>query len=315
VATAPGSAARGRRRRLHLLATGLVLAAALAGAAAGWLRADKRHVFASVAGELAESRLVESLPTPGGTARLVDLVNQRGETVAQTWVRRPARLAPDYRVVMVYSGQRTGRKVLDLVPERDDLVLVAPQYPYERPRSALAYLAWPRDVRRAAFRTVAGGMLAVSHLERQERLDPGRLLVVGASLGSSFAVIHTALDPRVPRLLVIHGGGDLPLIIRTLERRRGHPWRGRVASLAAMVLVDTFDPLHYVADVAPRELVVIGARGDHQFPPESTRALYERAGEPKALRWTSGGHLRSARDAVLDDVLAEIERVLDEGER
>ena len=276
------------------------------------LRADKRHVFTEVAGELGEARVLETMRTAGGVARRIRLANDRGEVVAEAWVRRPARLAPDYRIALVYSGQETGRKILDLVPERDDLVLAAPQYPYRRPRSAGEYLTWPRDVRRAAFGSVAGGMLAVTHLERDEALDARRMLVIGASLGSSFAVIHAALDPRVPRLLIVHGGGDLPLVVRTIEERRGRPWRGRAEAALAAVLVDTFDPLHYVADVAPRELVVIGARGDHQFPAASTLALYRRAREPKTLRWTSGGHVRSSRNAVLDEVLVEIERLLAE---
>jgi hypothetical protein len=299
------------RSRLARALGAMVLLALLGLGLAGLvLRADKRHVFAEVAGELGTSRVVETLATAGGSARLVELVNDRDEVVASAWIRRPARLARDYRVVLVYSGQETGRKILDLVPERDDLVLVAPQYPYRRPRGPVAHLRWPYDVRRAAFRTVAGGVLAVSHLERVERLDARRLLVVGASLGSSFAVIHAALDTRVPRLVIVHGGGDLPLIVRTIETRRGHPWRGRLAAGLAAVLVDSFDPVHYVAEIAPREVVVIGARGDHQFPAASTLALYERAGQPKTLRWTSGAHVRSARDAALAEVLAEIERQL-----
>lgn len=289
---------------------GLVVTAAIVSVASLYLRADKRAVFREVAGDLGETRELESVETAGGTARHVELANDRGEVVASVWMRRPRTLAPDYRIILVYSGENTGRKILDLIPERDDLVLVAPQYPYARPKGLLEKLRWPASVRRAAFRTVASGMLTVTWLERAERLETSRLLLVGASLGSSFAVIHASLDPRVPRLLVVHGGGDLPLIIRTVERERGHPVRGAIAAALASVLVDSFDPLHYVAAIAPREVVVIGARGDHQFPAASTQALFEAAGEPKSLRWTSGAHLRSARDAALEEVLGEIERVL-----
>jgi hypothetical protein len=303
------------RRRQLARALAVLAALSLGGLflAVVHLRADKRDVFTVVAGTLAESRVLESLPTQRGTARHLELVNHRGEAVASAWVRRPTRLADDYRVVFVYSGQETGATILDLVPDRDDVVLVAPQYPYERPRGVWAHLSWPHSLRRAAFRTVAGGMLAVSHLELEEGLDAGRILLVGASLGSAFAVAHAALDPRVPAVLVVHGGGDLPLIVRTIEERRGRPWRGRLAAGLAAVLVHSFEPLHYVGDIAPRELVVIGARGDHQFPGASTQALYDRASEPKTLRWTSGGHVRSARDAALDEVLAEIERQLARG--
>lgn len=282
----------------------------LAAGGALHLRADKRHVFLEIAGELGRGIEVERLASGDQVARLVELVNHRGESVASAWVRRPAQLGPAYRTLLVYAGRRTGRRILELVPPRDDLVLVAVQYPYDKPRTLAAKLRWPYDLRRAAFRSVAGGMLAVSFLERDEGLDSARLAVVGASLGSAFAVAHAALDPRVPRLVVVQGGGDLPLVLRSLEAARGHPWRGRIYGAAASILVASFDPLRYVADVAPRETLIIAARADRTFPEASTLALYERAREPKRLRWLPGSHLRARAGAEMDEVLAEIERAL-----
>jgi hypothetical protein len=285
-----------------------VVAVGLAGTA--YLRADKRHVFREVAGRYAGTRLLETTFARGQPARLVDLINHRDEAVATAWIRRPEVLADDYRALIVYAGQKTGRKILDLVPASDDLVLLAVQYPYRRPETWAARLRWPYDVRRAAFRTVAGGLLGVSFLERDEGIDPARLTVVGSSLGSPFAVAHAALDPRVPRLLVVHGGGDLPLVARSIEAARGRPWRGRFYGAAAAVLVASFEPLRYVADVAPRETVVVGARADGTFPAASTLALYERAGEPKRVRWTEGGHVHSRPGAELEAVIREIELAL-----
>ncbi len=43
--------------------------------------------------------------------------------------RRPTDLLPDYKIVLIYAGVKTRRKILDLIPERPDVVLVAPQYP------------------------------------------------------------------------------------------------------------------------------------------------------------------------------------------
>lgn len=274
------------------------------------LRGDKRDVFLEVAGEYAAARVLERATSGDQVARLVELVNDRGEAVASAWVRRPARLGAAYRALLVYAGRKTGRRILDLVPSRDDLVLVAVQYPYESPRTPGAWLRAPHELRRAAFRSVAGGILAVSFLERDEGLDPARLVVVGSSLGSAFAVIHAALDPRVPRLVVVHGGGDLPLILRSLEAARGRPWRGRLYGAAATVLVASFEPLRYVADVAPRETIVIGARSDRTFPAASTVALFERAREPKRLHWMSGTHVRARPGDRMNEVLAEIDRVL-----
>lgn len=301
---------RGGRRLRRALALGAAVILAGASALVLELRADRRDWIREVAGDLGAPRVLERVATAAGEARRLELVNDRGDALASLWLRRPARLAPEHHVLVVYSGQETGRRILDLIPERDDLVLASPQYPYQRPRTLGASLRWPYDLRRAAFRTVAAGLLTVTLLEREERLDPRRILLVGASLGTPFAVLHGALDARVPRVLIVHGGGDLPLIVRSIEERRGRPWRGRLAAGLARLLVHSFEPLRYAAEISPRELIVVGARGDHQFPEASTLALFERAREPKLLRWTSGGHVRSTRDAAFDEVLEEIERLI-----
>lgn len=289
------------------VALAVLAAAALAGAL--FLLADKRHVFFEVAGEYAAAPVVERAIGDGQPARRVEFVNQRGESVASAWIRRPGQLADDYRILLVYAGQKTGRRILDLLPARDDLVLVAVQYPYERPQTLRGKLRWPYDTRRAVFHTVAGGLLAVSFLAREEGLAPERLAVVGSSLGTPFAVIHAAIDPRVPRLVVVHGGGDLPLVVRTVEAQRGHPWRGRLYGAATALLAASFEPLRYVADVAPRETIIVGARDDGTFPAASTLALYARAGEPKRLSWTAGDHVRSRPGVELDEVIAELDRI------
>ncbi len=299
-------------RQLRLPLAALLVACSAVGVACLHLRADKRAVFQEVAGAFREARVLERASAGGQETRLVELVNDRGESVSTAWVRRPVALPDQYRVVMVYSGANTGRRILELVPARPDLILVAPQYPYSRPRTPTAYVAWPRDVRRAVFRGVAGGLLAVSFLEESEGLDARRLLLVGASLGTPFAVLHAARDPRVPRVLLVHGGGDFPLILRSIATRRGRPWRGRLEGWLAAALLDSFDPIHYIAEIAPREVLLIGARDDRFFPAASTLALYERAGEPKRLLWTEGAHVASRRTAALDEVVRQLELYLAE---
>jgi dienelactone hydrolase len=294
-----------QRLRAALLAIALLVAAGIA-----HLRADQRRAFREVAGELAAARELERAEIAGAIARRLELVNHRGEAVAEIWVRRPARLSGRHRVLLTYAGRKTGRAILELVPARPDLVLVAVQYP-EIPSTTLGErLRWPAAVRRAATRTVAGGLLAVSWLERDERLDPERLVVLGSSVGSAFAVAHAAIDERVPTLLVVHGGGDLPLVVRELEAKRGRPWRGRLYAAATWLLAGSFEPLRYVAEVAPRETIVVGARSDATFPTASTQALFDRAREPKRLIWTEGAHVRSKPGVEVDLVVAELERLL-----
>ena len=293
------------------------LAVLVALAVAGWLLGlylsrDKTHVFHQVRGTYRDAAVIESWRSGESDVRLVGLRNHRGETPATAYVRRPAELAPDYKIVLIYAGAKTRERILELVPDRPDVVLLAPQYPYQSPRGLWQSLRLPHDIRLAAYRTVAGGMLAVSFLEETEGLDPDRVTVIGSSVGTAFAALHGALDERVPRVILIHGGGDFPRIIRFMERGRGRPWSGEAKARLAAIFVDTFDPIHHVHRIAPRELILIGARDDGYFPAASTEDLYARAGEPKSLIWTDTDHVRSRKSEVLEQVLALVDERITE---
>ncbi len=252
------------------------------------------------------ARVLDSWKTDESRVRLVALYNDRDEIVATAYIRRPMSLSEDYQILLSYAGLKTGKRILGLLAEQPDHVLVAMQYPYTRPQRVIDYLRWPYDVRRLGYRTVAGGMLAVSFLSETEHLDTKRLIVVGASLGTAFATLHGALDERVSRIVLVHGGGDFPLIIRTIEQRRGRPWTGALKASIANALVGTFDPIHYIDRVSPRESIIVATHNDKYYPVESVEAIYRRAREPKAIIWTETSHVSSRRPAVINDIVRRI---------
>jgi hypothetical protein len=224
-------------------------------------------------------------------------------------VRTPHRLASRYRVLLTYTGATTGAKILRLIPERPDLVLVAVQYPFARPHTAGEYLLAPYRLRRAVFRSVAGGMLALSYLRETLGLTTRDITVLGASVGSSFAVIHGALDPRVRTVFLVHGGGGFPASVRAIERR--HFWRGELLAYTADVLVDSFEPARYVERIAPRRLVMVASRRDKYFPVAGVQALYDRAGQPKTLIWTDTEHVGARKTELVKELVRLIEAYLD----
>jgi hypothetical protein len=295
---------KNRRRRILVSALGALAVAVVA--LVLFLRADKTGVFYATRGVYRGVRVLESSAGPASCVRLVELYNDRKEAVAAAYVRTPLRLSPRYRVLLTYTGATTGATILRLIPDRPDLVLVAVQYPFARPHTPGEYLVSPYRVRQAVFRAVAGGMLALSYLHESEGLETRDVTVLGASLGSSFAVIHGALDPRVGTVLLVHGGGDFPSSLRAMERRHGCFWRGEALAWTADVLVDSFEPARYVRRIAPRRLVIVASRRDKYFPVAGVQALYDRAGEPKTLIWTDTEHV-GARKA---DVVKELVRLI-----
>jgi len=311
--------AGGRPGRLRRLArrAGLALAGAgfgavaLVGVTAQVLSGDATSAVLELRGTLGEVRTVAAWEDADSRYRDLELHNDRGEQVVEVLLRRPLRLSEDHRVLVTYTGTGTGARIFELIPARDDLVMVAVQYPFERPRGPWQRLRAAFEIRRAALRTVAGGLLAVDYLERDERLDPGRVLLLGASIGSIFATLQGALDERIPRVLIVHGGGDLPTLLRVSMEGYVPDWLLPVAVRLARIPTDSFDPVRYVGRIAPRELVVVAARQDRQFPPASVEAFYARAGEPKRLMWTETGHVGNRKAEIVTAVLELITAYLD----
>ena len=255
------------------------------------------------AGVLAARRDAQS------SIRCLGLRNDRGEVLTTAWIRRPLALRPDYRIVITYAGAETGDAILRLIPATDDLVVVAVQYPWKPPQTWIGRLRALYDIRQAAYRTGAGGILAVDELATVERLEPRRVVLVGASLGSIFATLHGAIDRRVQQVVLIHGGAGLQDMLE-VEIPGVPAWLRPPLVRVARIAVDTFDPVHYVGRIAPRRLLVIAARDDWRFPPRAVIAFFNRAGQPKELRWTNTGHVGVRSPRVVDAVVAELNAYL-----
>ncbi len=292
--------------RVAGVALGLILLS-LAFASA-YLRLDKEEVLRDVRGTYQDFVTLDSWESAHSRFRLLQLRNHRGDAVTNVYFRRPLELDPNYRIFLIYAGAKTRDKILTLIPERSDLVLVSVQYPYDSPDGPLEHLRWPHHIRQAAFRTVAGGMLALSFLHVEESLDIERLTIIGVSVGVPFATMHGVLDERAPTVVLIHGGGDLPAQARAVAEPR---WLATPASVMAAILFHTFEPLRYVDRIAPRKLVMIAARDDRILPIETVKNLYARAREPKEMIWTESGHVRSKDTDLIADIVRQIDRYLE----
>ena len=83
------------------------------------------------------------------------------------------------------------------------------------------------------------------------------------------------------------------------------PWLGRLLGGVAGRLLADLEPTRTLPGIAPRPVLVIGARDDQRVPAEGVQALYDAAGDPKRIIWLGGTHLRGARDEELLRTLAD----------
>lgn len=282
---------------LRLGRAALVLVGLSGGLAPPSASAGSDRVFWQTAGRYRETRVLEDRSTTQSVIQLVEWLNHRDRAPSRAFVRRPRQLQPDYRILLTYVGRHTGETLLEMVPEQPDLVLVAVQYPDLKPRGLLRLFRTPRRLRQMGYRAIAAGLLAMDAIE-EAGLDATRTVVVGASFGAGPATIHAALDPRVARLLIIHGGGNFRALLRAHFKRRGHGWYAWPLIGPVYAVIAPFDPIRYIRRVAPRPVMIIAARHDNVFPRECMQALYDAAGEPRSLVWTETAHVRSRPDAV-----------------
>ena len=238
------------------------------------------------------------------------LLNSQG-THLEYFVREPRRATRPLPAVFILAGIETGRESLDLIDDRDDLLLVSMNYPRRETLSldGFGLLLAPYVLRRMAFESLEGGVLALDYLSRRTDVDQKRIILLGVSFGSPIIVALGARDPRADAVVLIYGGGDLGGLARTNLREK--PWwvPGWIIPPAVRAFLGEFEPLAHVEKVAPRYFLMVSSRQDEMFPPSSALALYGRARDPKKLIWYDTGHLdlfdrqlirRLTRDVVAD---------------
>ncbi|WP_019586156.1 alpha/beta hydrolase family protein [Deinococcus apachensis] len=135
--------------------------------------------------------------------------------------------------------------------------------------------------------------VAVEFLRTHPAVDPGRVAVVGYSLGSFLATALAARHREVGAL-VLAAGGDLPL---------GTP----LTTLARTAL----DPIRAVRQLGGRPLLMVHGRHDPVIRPDQAERLYAAAREPKELRWWNAGH--SLPTAAIEDAADWLTRHLGVG--
>jgi fermentation-respiration switch protein FrsA (DUF1100 family) len=247
----------------------------------------------------------------------IDLTGTTGLTV-KARVRVPRTKAPPFAGVLIFGGWERGRTVVNfpgLEEFFDRGLLMSMDYPIER-TTRLGFRDIPR-VRRAAFDAVASILLMVDYLVTRPDVDPRRIVSVGVSFGSPFAVIAGGLDTRVKAVASLYGGGGLgPTFAHLIERERPFRntfWGPAAAALlgrAGALLLEPLEPDRYVGMISPRPVLFINGKEDELVPARSAESLYLKAGEPRTMIWLKSTHIRGTEDQLLREMSLDAVRWL-----
>lgn len=279
----------------------------------GWWLADHarlRHdAFVAHRGAVPTANLEAVVPHLGGfTSQALHLSTASGLRVDARLLRPTMQDGP-LPVIVLLGGHRTGRNAVDLVGHPGPFVMVALDYPYHGEieiRSVASFFRGLREIQQALLDTPPAVSLVLDWLAAQPWADTGRAELVGVSFGAPFVAVAGALDERFRRVWIIHGGaGNRGWIEHNLKKRVPQDWLRPAAATLAHLLAygSSFDTEDWVARIAPRELVVVGAREDERLPPHKVERLYAAARQPKELIWTEGGHIDPRRPELVRALL------------
>lgn len=212
-------------------------------------------------------------------------------------------------VLFILGGHRTGSDAVDLFVDTGDSIIVGIDYPYagpEKVRGLVQSLSTIPQVRRAMLDTVPAVGLALDWLLQQPWADPDRIVVVGGSLGVPFATAAAARDQRIGGVMLVHGAADNRLWLEAQLARRidaeftHYPLSVLLHWIAYGPALDTGER---IKAIAPRPVLIVGARDDERTPAGQAEQLFELAGEPKRLRFTEGGHVEPDRIEIIEALL------------
>ena len=303
------------RRRIALRAGLYVLAAAVFAMtlALAWLRWDagrsREEWFDARQGALVAATPESRVSNDDIVAKSLQLRSDSGLRTSMRVVR-PANPPTRLPVLLILGGHRTGSDAVDLVGSSTGRAIVALDYPYDGPqrvRGLRPTLSILPGVRQAFLDTPPSISLVLDWLSQQPWADQQRIFLVGASLGVPFAATAAARDERIAGLMLVHGAADNRLwleanIARRMDRAWLHPALATVLHWVAYGPV--FDTRKRVAEVAPRPVLIVGARDDERTPAGQTEQLFEAAREPKKLRWTDGQHIEPERTEIIRELLS-----------
>ena len=138
------------------------------------------------------------------------------------------------------------------------------------------YRYWTRDL---ITQTVFDLRRAVDFIESREELDPERIGYFGISLGGIIGTIFCGVEERVRVPVIVLAGGQLNLMFGK-----------KALSGDTKNFLSIIDPIHYVANISPRPLLMINAEDDDVVPPITSRLLFKAAKQPKEIIWHPGKH-------------------------
>lgn len=273
------------------------------------LAIPKRDYFVRRAGELVQHQHRQE-PVGDDWYEHVHLVSSSGLEIDMRVYRPAFDGEQPLPVLLLLGGYKTGKDAVELVGAAEGIAYAAIDYPYTGRHDLGSFWGSVNAIpgaQQAFLDAPSGLMLALQWLYEQPWADKARIELAGVSLGVPFAAPAGALESRFSRVWLLHGGGNNTAWVYGNTRRRiENDFLRAVTTRLALFAVygNSFDTPKWVAEIAPRPLVIVLARDDDFVPAAAKEPLIEAAGKPHVeLLWTDGRHIQPSRRDELQQLL------------
>jgi len=282
------------------------------------LATPKRDYFVERRGTLVSADVTEA-SSNGTVQKRVRLESSTGLRVNMRVVRPETAAGRRLPAIIVMGGEGTGKDAVDLVGAPQGVAYLALDYPYDGDQELDAFwesLAAIPGIQQAFLDSPPAMSLALDWALQQDWVDPGKVELVGASLGVPFTAVAGALDTRFTRVWLLHGGAEnVPWVMHVGRRYVENEFLRGILARGALLLVygNSFETLDWIPEIAPRPLVIVAARDDDFVPPDAQQPFVEAAAASEHIEiiWTEGRHIRPTRreelQQLLDIVLGRID--------
>jgi len=137
---------------------------------------------------------------------------------------------------------------------------------------------WKNGKEPVEHKMVFDALRAVDILRHEPSIDPERIAIVGESNGGRFAIIATAIDPRISGVIGISTSGyDTESQIREIKDE------------SVIRFYRSIDPETYLKFIPPRKFVMIHSVNDTIIQIQFARNTFEKAMEPKQFYTVTTG--------------------------
>jgi dienelactone hydrolase len=287
------------------IAAAVLVVVAVGSFIAGWYfyTRDYGSYFAKRHGKLAH---VDLRLTGGDTLTersWVTLENEDGFTV-DCGMLTPKEKGRRFPAIVLLGGKATGKYAVNYALGIRDVIVVAPDYPYD-PRDSYTLIEFLSDVpeiRKALLDMVPAVMLVTDYLWQRNDVDTTKMVLLGYSFGAPFVPCIISHDRRAAVAAMVYGGGELRSLIRHNVRRYEGPLMSEFVGLLGGLLLRPLEPLRYVNEVAPTPLIMINGADDEQIPRQNAERVYDKAREPKRIIWLESRHV-DVSDAELTKLI------------